>query len=140
MPRIGNLFCFLLVFVSLLPAKNESNTNGEQRRVEIQGTPTATLWNVNRISGWIASDGESGGVPQTSQPGVYYPRFVAPVVYQDGLIWGGYVRDGREPALRVGGAHLPHSPGLADRFARGIAFGCRGVVRDFSRGGHRGAD
>ena len=61
------------------------------------------MWNANNISGWIDWNGLSGKNPYSGEAGIYFPRFTAPVVFRDGLVWGGYVRDGMSPALRVGG-------------------------------------
>ncbi len=67
----------------------------------------STLFNINNISGWIASDGWSGRHPISGNPGVLYPRGTANVIFQDGLIWGGIVQDtvSELPKLRVGGQH-----------------------------------
>ena len=63
----------------------------------------STLANVNNLSAWICADGMSGYNEISGGPGIIYPRGTATVVYQDGLVWGGYVNDGITPALRVGG-------------------------------------
>ncbi len=67
------------------------------------GSPANTLLNINNFSAWISDDGESAHNPFISRAGVIYPRGTANVIYQDGLVWGGYSRDGQEPSLRVGG-------------------------------------
>jgi hypothetical protein len=63
----------------------------------------STLANVNNISFWIRADGLSGYNLIGYKGGIVYPRETAAVVYQDGIVWGGYVNDGISPALRVGG-------------------------------------
>ena len=74
---------------------------------------TNTLFNSNNISGWISWDGLSGYNPILAIAGVIYPRSTANVIFQDGVIWGGYVNDGMTPALRVGGQtyHVGTQPG-----------------------------
>ncbi|HFE64762.1 MAG TPA: hypothetical protein ENK14_10165, partial [Caldithrix sp.] len=69
--------------------------------------PTATMFNINNISGWISWNGMSGHDPIVDDAGVWYPRGTAPVVFTDGLLWGGYVQDPDtiKPRLRVGGQH-----------------------------------
>jgi hypothetical protein len=66
-----------------------------------------TLWNINDIAGWIERDGRSGNNPFTNNPGVWYPRGTANVIYQDGIIWGGVVTQshfsGNPDVYRVGG-------------------------------------
>ncbi len=65
-----------------------------------------TLANINDIGSWIGWDGCSGYnpyQPTRSDGGILYPRGSSTVVYQDGILWGGYVRDGNHPVMRVGG-------------------------------------
>ncbi|MEJ2637692.1 MAG: hypothetical protein P8184_20695, partial [Calditrichia bacterium] len=64
---------------------------------------TYSLFNINNFSGWMGDDGMSGHNPVLNRGGVTYPRGTAAVIYQDGLVWGGYIHDGKEPSLRVGG-------------------------------------
>ncbi len=63
------------------------------------------MLNVNRFSYWISNDGISGRNPFTGQDGVTYPRGTGHVIFTDGFLWGGYVRDNDPtlPRLRVGG-------------------------------------
>ena len=61
------------------------------------------LINVNNMSMWFERDGASGHNPLNGDPGVTFPRSTGQVIYQDGLIWGGIVRDGDPQELRVGG-------------------------------------
>ncbi len=119
MGRFVVLFAFLVIFPTIGLAKENQKTNLASNSA-IAGTPTVTLWNVNRISGWISNNGMSGRNPEMRGTGVYYPRFVAPVVYQDGLVWGGLVRDGREPALRVGGQYYRVSTAPGGILAVGV--------------------
>ncbi len=90
-----------MVSAKELPGSKDKNPVPEQTAAD----PFFTLWNINNISGWIAANGQSAHSP-TGSVGVKYPRGTAGVIYQDGLIWGGYVQDSRNPdwpALRVGG-------------------------------------
>jgi len=66
--------------------------------------PTYSMLNINNISSWIRNDGQSAHSPDNNE-GIFYPRGTGYVVYQDGLVWGGYVRDNHPflPRLRVGG-------------------------------------
>ena len=75
------------------------------------GEPVSTLININRLAMWIRSDGLSANNPygdlsrNAIQWGALYPRGKpVGVVYADGLVWGGFVHDGQQPALRVGGS------------------------------------
>ena len=62
-----------------------------------------TLINVNNMSMWFKRDGWSGRNPLNDNSGVTFPRSTGAVIFQDGLIWGGIVRDGDPQELRVGG-------------------------------------
>ncbi len=70
--------------------------------IENAGKPAATLMNINNWSSWIFDNGRSGFSPLEKSGGIY-PRGTAPVIFEDGFVWGGYVRDGKQPELRVGG-------------------------------------
>jgi hypothetical protein len=54
----------------------------------LAGTPRYTLLNINNITAWLRSDGQSAHSP-TGAEGVVYPRGTAHVVYQDGFLWAG---------------------------------------------------
>lgn len=65
-----------------------------------------TLANINNITNWIGWNGCSGlnpWQPPKAEGGIGYPRGSSTVVYQDGILWGGHVRDGIQPVMRVGG-------------------------------------
>lgn len=59
------------------------------------GKPMATLVNINNMSMWVQANG--------SNRNVIYPRGTATVVWNDGIVWGGFVKDDHDPELRVGG-------------------------------------
>ena len=73
-------------------AKIAQNTFGEQ-----------ALLNINNMAMWFKRNGWSGRNPLTDNSGVTFPRSTAAVIFQDGLIWGGIVKDGDPQELRVGG-------------------------------------
>ncbi len=68
------------------------------------GTTNQTLVNVGQVASWIYSDGKSANQPDGNS-GLYFPRgnIIAAAIFQDGLVWGGKVNDGSDPAIRVGG-------------------------------------
>lgn len=68
------------------------------------GTTNQTLVNVGQVASWIYSDGKSANQPD-GNAGLYFPRgnIIAAAIFQDGLVWGGKVNDGSDPAIRVGG-------------------------------------
>jgi hypothetical protein len=97
---------YLIVVIFLLfqfgrseGAEKKSSPRGT---AQIQGTPRATLININNISMWAT---DNGGLERREDlsAGVTFPRGTTTAVYAGGLLWGGMVRDGGFPALRVGG-------------------------------------
>ena len=92
----------LFLISVLLPLLTHAQSNSPKLS-KPTGEPNATLVNVNDISAWIRSDGLSGNNPYTQGTGVIYPRGTAGVVFSDGILWGGFVKDGQSPELRVGG-------------------------------------
>jgi hypothetical protein len=67
------------------------------------GEPTAIPMTINRLTMWASSDGVIGYSPLRQGPGVVYPRGSSTVATREGILWGGYVRDGGEELLRIGG-------------------------------------
>ena len=61
------------------------------------------LLNINNMSMWFKRDGWSGRNPLNDNSGVTFPRSTDQIIFQDGLIWGGIVKDGDPQELRVGG-------------------------------------
>ena len=59
--------------------------------------------------------------PLTGNSGVTYPRSTAQVIFQDGMIWGGRVKDGNQQELRVGGQtyEIGTVPGVIE--SKGVA-------------------
>ena len=66
--------------------------------------PSYELFNINRMSFWLRNDGLSGSA-RNGEAGVYFPRRLASVSKQDGIIWGARVNDNdpSKPEIRVGG-------------------------------------
>jgi hypothetical protein len=61
---------------------------GPQSIERISGTPRYQLLNINNITTWIRSDGQSNHSPVGAE-GTLYPRGTAWVIYQDGMLWVG---------------------------------------------------
>jgi hypothetical protein len=95
-------FCFICAFLLAGSLSAESN-NPVRQTTNYLGTPTHSLLNINNWAGWIQFDGISGCNPILGGAGVWYPRGTATIIFQDGIIWGGYTNDGISPRLRVGG-------------------------------------
>ena len=80
-----------------------------------------TLLNINNMAMWIQSDGWSARNPLNNNSGVTYPRSTDQVIFQDGIIWGGRVKDGNDQELRVGGQtyEIGTVPGVIE--SKGVA-------------------
>ena len=92
------------VFIAIAEARAPHSPRGAAKIVQSeQFNGETALMNINNMSMWFRSDGWSGRDPLTGNSGVSFPRGTDYAIFADGLIFGGYVRDGVEPALRVGG-------------------------------------
>ena len=59
---------FIFVFISLLWSRENTSHKGSNfTKGMLPGTPNATLWNINNISGWLRNDGWSGRNPYTGK-------------------------------------------------------------------------
>ena len=101
---------YLLIFITILlsgplvqaQAKNETQRNPSLSK-PADYLSENSICNINNIIYWISEDGQMAHDPFTGSSGFYFPGRTATAVYSDGIIWGGYSRDGQEPVLRVGG-------------------------------------
>ncbi|MGH1362896.1 MAG: T9SS type A sorting domain-containing protein [Calditrichia bacterium] len=111
--RLKYLVSVLLVMTAIAYAQDLDKS--KQKQAEPLNSHY-TLWNINNQSGWIRNDGNSGSSPHSNSRGTTYPRQTARVVYQDGLIWAGVVRDNdpSKPALRAGGQN--YRPGTTSGY------------------------
>ncbi|MCB0266960.1 MAG: T9SS type A sorting domain-containing protein [Calditrichaeota bacterium] len=103
---IGIVMIGLLLSGHLLAKEpaGSSNTQLLSKSSQNDGWSIVPL-NLSRWEYWIKRDGQSAHDP-SGQDGGYYPNNQANVIYQDGLLWGGIVRDTRNPSferMRVGG-------------------------------------
>lgn len=67
------------------------------------GTPTQTVIDINNVTSWVRSDGFFDWVVEGSWNGTF-PKGTVGSIFSQGIVWGGFVRDGVAPALRVGGS------------------------------------
>ena len=102
-----SLYYFILfaAISSHIVGQDKPNINSDYRLRRPNGEPMSTLVNINNISMWAKADGRLGHNPYGAMEGcgIVYPRGTAGVVYAEGILWGGFVNDGHDPALRVGG-------------------------------------
>ncbi|MCX6133675.1 MAG: hypothetical protein NTU47_07680 [Ignavibacteriales bacterium] len=78
-----------VLFLTLANAaeKPGSGKNDKQSLGKVSGTPTHQILNINNITTWGRSDGESNHSPSADN-GVYYPVGTGNVVYEDGIVFG----------------------------------------------------
>jgi len=81
----------LILFIFISCFYLSAQTNYEQSIIDI-----------NNISFWISNNGQSAHTPDDNYGGFYTYSHI-PVVYQDGIVWGGYVNDNGNKDLRIGG-------------------------------------
>ena len=107
------LACVLLVGTAFVKADDLDKSNKEKNRLQKgAGTPRYGVLNISNLHSWIRTDGLSNHSP-ASDNGLYYPRFTAWAIYQDGVMFGGKVyRDAAftqpgpfNQTIRVGGAN-----------------------------------
>ncbi|HTY38752.1 MAG TPA: T9SS type A sorting domain-containing protein [Bacteroidota bacterium] len=81
----------LLFFTVALGAENPgSGKNDKQSLGKISGTPGWQILNINNLTTWARSDGESNHSPSADN-GVHYPIGTGNVVYEDGIVFGSKV-------------------------------------------------
>ncbi len=68
-----------------------------------QGTPNATMLNINKISAWYENNGEMERNPNTGNSGLSFPRGTSFVIYASGLMVGAVATDGISTGPRVNG-------------------------------------
>ena len=104
MKKRANLFIVLFVIFSTTFSLCFGADGGNRSRQKINGEAKATLLNINRFSVWVQADGRCSRNPlPQSNWGAFYPAGTAGVVFAGGIIWGGVVKDGHLPVIRVGG-------------------------------------
>lgn len=110
---LATLVCALLVGTAFVYADDIDKANKEKNRLQKgAGTPRYGVLNISNLHAWFRTDGLSNHSP-ASDNGLYYPRFTAWAIYQDGVMFGGKVyRDAgfTQPGpfsqtIRVGGAN-----------------------------------
>ena len=105
LPFILFVGVLILIFAGGIFAREDPNQQGKSflaKPSQDRDRVGRTLSNIGNWSYWIYNTGTSGNDPN-GDPGGVYPRATAAVVFTDGLVWGGYVRDSQEQNPRVGG-------------------------------------
>ena len=84
------MLSLLFLTVASGAEKPGSGKNDKQSLGKISGTPGWQILNINNITTWGRSDGESNHSPGGDN-GVYYPIGTGNVVYEDGIVFGSKV-------------------------------------------------
>ncbi len=92
----------LLCTVTLLHAQENTSQLGNMSPPEARVLQNESYRQLdgNLLWLWLGNNGSSAHNPHTDRAGLFWKAGSTPIVYQDGLLWGGYV-DNR---LAVGGA------------------------------------
>ncbi len=96
-----------------------------------QAAPRYTLLNINNLTHWLRSDGQSSHSPKANN-GTRFPRGTTSVVYQDGILWGAkaYLDSAKtisfNQLIRVGGATYS----VGTREGRVLGFGAEARPAD----------
>ena len=118
------VLCLAVVLGPVVAGASDQGTGAKKPDglARTNGEPVSGLININNIASWIRNDGKSANIPSNGNSGLFFPRGTGAAVFEDGIVWGGYVQDGGDPVLRVGGQTYNIgtvggriiSPGVAD--------------------------
>lgn len=116
--------CFFVVAEAAeKPGNGKKNT---QSLGKVSGSPTHQILNINNITTWARSDGESNHSP-SGIDGVQYPVGTGTIVYEDGIVFGSKqfldaARTQASPSrkIRVGGSTYLSSVGTKAGYVTGV--------------------
>ncbi|MEE9168099.1 MAG: T9SS type A sorting domain-containing protein [Candidatus Neomarinimicrobiota bacterium] len=101
------LLNFLLIGVLLLTSgfarEKPGSTPEPLTKVSVAESPISTVMTINNITLWVRGDGWHEAIVDGSWNGTF-PKGKAGLIFSEGMVWGGFVRDGVTPELRVGGS------------------------------------
>lgn len=96
-------FTFVFSTAEARERDGDVNSNGAYLAKKAGTGGITTYININGVASFFDWQGITGFNPNTGSSGTTYPRSKVGVIYRDGLVWGGLVRDGNTPVKRVGG-------------------------------------
>ncbi len=101
--RTITFLIIIFLFSVLLAGEKSTNSENVQHETDPGQKVTQSMINIGNLSCWIYHDGKSAVSPDVLS-GVYYTDENLPLIFQDGLLWGGMVPSAEEwTKLRVGG-------------------------------------
>ncbi len=96
-----------VVVLTLSFATGVAGENQKKRPISpmgVSGTPTATVFAINKAAAWYEANGEQERIPGSGNAGLFYPSgTLANAVYSAGIIWSGNFYDTTSPVLRTNG-------------------------------------
>ncbi len=95
---IGRLF----IQRSLILAEEKYSQKQGLSQSSANNTIAHTMITSGNMAMWVWADGCMATSPN-DKAGAFFPRGTANFIFADGILWGGMVRDGTEPLIRVGG-------------------------------------
>lgn len=101
------LFAALLFVVSGAVAKEGPNGKKVQKPNKVAGSPASTLFNINNYTAWVQWDALFPPNVAGSWNGEFPRGSGVGNIFQQGIVYGGFVNDGGTPTLRVGGTTYP---------------------------------
>lgn len=96
-----SLFVLYIVYFSLITPFDLCASDQKLDKKE------SSLININNWHYWQSNNGISAHNPYTGSAGGIFPNGMVPAIYQDGIIWAGYVLNNLpgKPSLRAGGSY-----------------------------------
>lgn len=87
--------------------------------------PRETILDVNNMTTWLQNDGFFPWIDAFSHVNGSFPKSTSGAVFAQGIVWGGIVRDGKTPSVRVNGSTYQTGldPGKVLRDASGNVIG-----------------
>ncbi len=66
------------------------------------------LMNANRIGSWLSNNGDMNNNPQTFGQGLFIDNTKTSLIYEEGIVWGGFTNETGVDVLKVGGSTYRH--------------------------------
>ena len=104
-----NIFSLLVITVlfafqynSLASYKGDRNSK-KLRLSKTTADPGQSVVNINNITTWVGDDGFHDWVVASSWNGAFPKGKPVGAIFSEGIVWGGKVKDGSSPVVRVNG-------------------------------------
>ncbi len=109
MSRYLRVSVFAVVLMAMQTAYGGYGDKGKRefKPARQQSTSGATLIDINNLASWVQPDALFPANVNQNFNGSFPRGANAGFVYQEGIVYGGLVKDGSTPAVRVGGTTYP---------------------------------